>query len=81
MVRQTYPKMRKGENCGLDYDPLKMKSCSKCGKPGTMNLNATSMKDTASKSAQFVTDYTTLQEIAKSWKSSLPMERNSTALS
>jgi hypothetical protein len=34
MVRQTYPKMKKGENCSLDYDPLKMKSCSKCGKPG-----------------------------------------------
>jgi hypothetical protein len=26
--------MKKGENCSLDYDPLKMKSCSKCGKPG-----------------------------------------------
>ncbi len=34
MVRQTYPKMRKGENCSLDYDPLKTKSCSKCGRPG-----------------------------------------------
>jgi hypothetical protein len=34
MVRQTYPNMRKGENCSLDYDPLEMKSCSKCGKPG-----------------------------------------------
>jgi hypothetical protein len=34
MARQTYPKMRKGENCSLDYDPLKTKSCSKCGKPG-----------------------------------------------
>ena len=26
--------MKKGENCSLDYDPLKMKSCSKCGKSG-----------------------------------------------
>jgi hypothetical protein len=34
MARQMYPKMKKGENCSLDYDPLKMKSCSKCGKPG-----------------------------------------------
>jgi hypothetical protein len=34
IARQTYPKMKKGENCSLDYDPLKMKSCSKCGKPG-----------------------------------------------
>ncbi len=45
------------------------------------NVDITSMKDTASKSAQCVTDYTTLQEIAKSWKSFLPKERNSTALS
>ena len=34
IARQTYPKMKKGENCSLDYDPLKMKSCSKCGKSG-----------------------------------------------
>jgi hypothetical protein len=25
--------MKKGENCSLHYDPLKQKSCSKCGKP------------------------------------------------
>jgi hypothetical protein len=34
IARQTYPNMKKGENCSLDYDPLKMKSCSKCGKSG-----------------------------------------------
>ena len=33
-ARQTYPKMRKGENCSLEYDPLKQKSCSKCSRPG-----------------------------------------------
>jgi hypothetical protein len=33
-ARQTYPKMRKGENCSLDYDPLKQKTCSKCSKAG-----------------------------------------------
>jgi hypothetical protein len=33
-ARQTYPEMRKGENCSLDYDPLKQKSCSKCGRSG-----------------------------------------------
>jgi hypothetical protein len=32
--RQIYPKMRKGENCSLNYDPLKEKSCFKCGRPG-----------------------------------------------
>jgi hypothetical protein len=26
--------MRKGENCSLDYDPLKQKTCSKCSKAG-----------------------------------------------
>ena len=33
-TRQTYPKMRKGENCSIDYDPLKTKSCSKCTRGG-----------------------------------------------
>jgi hypothetical protein len=33
-ARQTYPKMRKGENCSLDYNPLKTKSCSKCSRGG-----------------------------------------------
>ena len=32
-ARQTYPKMRKGENCRLSYDPLREKSCSKCTRP------------------------------------------------
>jgi len=26
--------MRKGENCSLEYDPLKQKTCSKCTRPG-----------------------------------------------
>jgi hypothetical protein len=26
--------MKKGENCRMDYDPMKTKSCSKCDKTG-----------------------------------------------
>ncbi len=33
-ARQTYPKMMKGDNCSLDYDPMKSKTCTKCSKPG-----------------------------------------------
>ena len=33
-ARQNYPKMRKGENCSMDYNPLKSKSCSKCTRGG-----------------------------------------------
>ncbi len=33
-ARQTYPNMKKGENCSMDYDPLRSKSCSKCTKGG-----------------------------------------------
>ena len=32
--RTTYSKMKKGENCRADYDPLKMKECSKCSRGG-----------------------------------------------
>jgi len=28
--RKFYPEMKKGENCGLDYNPLKRKFCRKC---------------------------------------------------
>jgi hypothetical protein len=62
MARQMYPKMKKGENCSLDYDPHPAQNVASLG---TMNLSDTSMKNTASKSAQSVTDCTTLQEIAK----------------
>jgi hypothetical protein len=34
MARRAYPKMIKGENCSLGYDPLSTKSCSKCDRPG-----------------------------------------------
>ena len=33
-ARQAYPNMKKGENCSMDYDPLRSKSCSKCTKGG-----------------------------------------------
>jgi len=29
-MRKTYPSMKKGENCGYDYNPQKRKRCRKC---------------------------------------------------
>jgi len=29
-MRRTYPSMKKGENCGYDYNPQKKKRCRKC---------------------------------------------------
>ena len=32
--RRSYPEMRKGKNCSLDYSPEKMRECSKCPERG-----------------------------------------------
>lgn len=34
-ARKLYPEMKKGENCGYDYNPLKTKWCRKCPPAGT----------------------------------------------
>ena len=34
-ARRLYPEMKKGENCGYDYNPLRKKWCRKCPASGT----------------------------------------------